>query len=402
MPPRMATVGSVLKGIVAGKSVQTLERPPLANELGILKVSAVTWGEFRPSECKAMPIDYEPGDCPRPMDGDILISRANTRELVGAPVMVCGDHPQLLLSDKLLKLIPDETVVDRRYLLRALRSTSAMAHFYRRAGGSTGSMTNITQSDIRDAAIHLPTLAEQRRIATILDLADEIRTLRRKLLAQLDRLAQATFVEMFGNPTTNPRAWPVKRFGEVLACPLRNGRSPSTNGTVSAKVLTLSAITGNAFDASALKTSPFAERPSPNQAVDSRDFLICRGNGNLRLVGRGHFPSNSMPDVTFPDTMIAAQASEDAVAPYFLEHLWASGAVRRQIESLAQTTNGTYKVYQAMLERIKLVMPPVRLQRTFARRIGRIEAVKRLQRAAIQNADMLFSSLQSRAFSGGL
>jgi type I restriction enzyme S subunit len=54
----MSTVGAILKGISAGKSVQTLDRPAVGNELAILKVSAVTWGEFRPHESKAMPANY--------------------------------------------------------------------------------------------------------------------------------------------------------------------------------------------------------------------------------------------------------------------------------------------------------------------------------------------------------
>jgi len=191
----MTTVGAVLKGIVAGKSVQTLERQAADGELGILKVSAVTWGEFRAYENKGMPSDYDPGDCPRPMDGDILISRANTRELVGAPVMVQGNFPNLLLSDKLLKLIPDDKLVDSRFLLRALRSDEATSHFFKRAGGSSGSMTNITQSDIRAAPIPLPPLPEQRRIAAILDKADTLQTKRREALVQLDRLARSMFEE---------------------------------------------------------------------------------------------------------------------------------------------------------------------------------------------------------------
>ncbi|MDZ4161488.1 MAG: restriction endonuclease subunit S, partial [Burkholderiales bacterium] len=199
MSTRLTTVGAVLKQIVSGKSVQTKERPAQPGEFGILKVSAVTWGTFRPNENKAMPKDYNPGNCPRPMDGDILISRANTRELVGAPVMVQGDHPHLLLSDKLLKLIPDESVVCRRYLVRALRAPDAAQHFFQCAGGSSGSMTNITQGDIRAAPIPLPPLPEQRRIAAILDQADALRAKRREALAQLDRLTQAIFVEMFGD-----------------------------------------------------------------------------------------------------------------------------------------------------------------------------------------------------------
>lgn len=225
MSAQLVTVGSVLKGIVSGKSLKTLERQPVGDEHGILKVSAVTWGEFRPGESKAMPAGYEPGDCPRPMDGDILISRANTRDLVGAPVIVRGNHPRLLLSDKLLKLIPDETVVDRNYLVRALRSAAAMAHFSGRAGGSSGSMTNITQSDIRETPLLLPTLAEQRRIAAILNQADALRTQRRTALALADCLSQAVFIEMFGDPVSNPNGLPRKRLTQVCHC--YSGGTPS-------------------------------------------------------------------------------------------------------------------------------------------------------------------------------
>ena len=214
MPSSLTTVGSVLRGIVSGKSVQTLERPAQDNELGILKVSAVTWGAFRPNENKALPPSYDPKDCPRPMDGDILISRANTRELVGAPVMVHGDYPHLLLSDKLLKLLPDESAVDARYLVRALRSPSASAHFFQCAGGSSGSMTNIMQSDIRSAPIYLPSLEEQRRIAAILDQTETLRTQRRTALALLDSLTQSLFLDMFGEGDSH--RWPVTSIGEIV------------------------------------------------------------------------------------------------------------------------------------------------------------------------------------------
>jgi Type I restriction modification DNA specificity domain len=219
----MTTVGAVLQSIVSGKSVQTLERPAQDGEYGILKVSAVTWGEFRPQQNKAMPADYEPGECPRPMDGDILISRANTRDLVGAPVLVRGDHPQRLLSDKILKLIPNRAVVDREYLVRALRFPAATAHFFKSAGGSSGSMTNITQGDIRSAPIPLPPLEEQRRIAAILDQAETLRTQRRQALAHLDTLTQSLFLDMFGDPVTNDSGWLRSTLGGVAAAKPNNG-----------------------------------------------------------------------------------------------------------------------------------------------------------------------------------
>jgi type I restriction enzyme S subunit len=90
LPPgwARATLGDLIEGIEAGKNVAAIGRPPGENETGIVKVSAVTWGEFDEEESKALPPDIEidPRHLIRP--GDFLISRANTIELVGAPVIV--------------------------------------------------------------------------------------------------------------------------------------------------------------------------------------------------------------------------------------------------------------------------------------------------------------------------
>ncbi len=169
-----------------------------------------------------------------------------------------------------------------------------------------------------------------------------------------------------------------------------------------AEVLTLSAITGSAFDGSARKVSTFLSLPPADQAVTVTDFLICRGNGNLRMVGRGQFPAYSMPEVTFPDTMIAARVSSELIESAFLQHVWNSTAVRRQIESLARTTNGTFKVNQTVLEGISFVSPPLLLQRQFSRRAMAIAEAKKLEAESLTELDALLSTIQHRGFIGEL
>jgi type I restriction enzyme S subunit len=120
------------------------------------------------------------------------------------------------------------------------------------------------------------------------------------------------------------------------------------------------------------------------------------------LVGKGYFPTGRMPDVTFPDTMIAARVSPERVERAFLQHVWNSTAVRRQIESVARTTNGTFKVNQTMLEGIDFVIPPLPLQRKFARRVVAVEKLKVAHGASLAEMDTLFAALQHRAFRGEL
>ena len=251
------------------------------------------------------------------------------------------------------------------------------------------------------STIPLPPLSEQKRIAEILDRAEALRAKRRAALALLDELTQSIFLDMFGDPVSNPKGWAIRSLTDVLSISLRNGLSPSKSGKVLANVLTLSAITGSAFDPMASKESTFMTKPPDNQSVDQSEFLICRGNGNVNLVGRGFFPKSSMPDTTFPDTMIAARIDTQVERP-FLELLWNSRAVRNQIEASARTTNGTYKVNQTMLESVTFVCPPLELQKRFTNRTDSIAKQKDFLQSSLFELDQLFASLQHQAFRGEL
>jgi len=188
----------------------------------------------------------------------------------------------------------------------------------------------------------------------------------------------------------------------VLVQPLRNGVSPSKAGTVTADVLTLSAITGSAFDASAVKNSTFTSALVDRKTVSIADFLICRGNGNRSLVGRAKYPNASLPKVAFPDTMIAARCDGERISRAFLDHIWDHDLVRHQMDALARTTNGTFKINQSMIESIVLPLPPIELQRTFDTCADRVSAQRELSGRGVDQLATLFTSLQHRAFRGEL
>ncbi|MEG4508011.1 restriction endonuclease subunit S [Microcoleus sp. F6_B4] len=323
--------------------------------------------------------------------GTIIIP---TRMAVGKAAINSID---LAINQDLKALFPKSDIFTR-YLLNFLLASSTKLE--KQAFGAT--VKGITLEILKNLEIPLPPIAEQKRIAEILDRAEEIRSKRREAIAQLNTLNQAIFLEMFGDPVTNPKGWSLLYFNDLLSMPLRNGLSPSNTGKVTSKVLTLSAITGNAFDEKAWKSSTFQSVPPITQRVDQSDFLICRGNGNIQLVGKGYFPTRQMPEMTFPDTIIAARILPELIERQFLQHIWNSRAVRRQLETLARTTNGTFKVNQTMLEGIVLVVPPLPLQSEFAHRVEAVEKLKATHRASLSELDALFASLQHRAFRGEL
>lgn len=289
-----------------------------------------------------------------------------------------------------------------QYLRHALLSPSFHASFMSTVAGVGGSLLRARPSAVAEIEISCPPLGEQRRIAAILDKADAIRRKRRQALALADDFLRSAFLEMFGDPVTNPKKWEPSTVAKLLAKPLRNGVSPSSTGRHLAKVLTLSAITGQGFDPQSAKTGLFDLPLAASDTVQDGEFYICRGNGNPNLVGKGYFATCSMEGTAFPDTMIAAMPDPDLVTKEYFEQVWNSRFVRSQIIQAARTTNGTFKVNQTAVEGIRIPVPPRPLLEEFSRRARAVRHVAARALEGLGQADTLFASLSQRAFRGEL
>ena len=155
-------LGEIIHGFTAGKSVRCEERAPQGHENGVIKVSAVTWGVFDPTESKTLPRDFTPAAKAKIREGDLLFSRANTRELVGAVVVVEHGPPNLYLSDKILRIEVNDD--DRRWLLWFLRSPQGRRQLEELASGNQASMKNITQGNVRRVLVPYPGSGERAEI----------------------------------------------------------------------------------------------------------------------------------------------------------------------------------------------------------------------------------------------
>ncbi|MFF0457295.1 restriction endonuclease subunit S [Nocardia africana] len=152
---RWGVLSDVLDRIEAGKSFTCDPRVAGPDEWGIIKVSAMTWGEFRANENKAVPYGRNIDPRYEIKSGDILVSRANTEAYVGAPVLVRKCRPKLLLSDKSLRLVP-KAGIDKGWLVHVLASPSVRREISRRATGTKESMRNISQRNLASVPIPLP------------------------------------------------------------------------------------------------------------------------------------------------------------------------------------------------------------------------------------------------------
>jgi type I restriction enzyme S subunit len=159
----------VIRKLEQGWSPQCENFPAEDGEWAVLKVGCVNGGNFNPDENKALPLELTPipelGICV----GDVLISRANTRELAGSTAMAKSDYPRLLLCDKLYRLRLRIEACLPEYLTMFLSTPSARGEIELSATGASSSMVNIGQSTITEMLMPLPPIGEQERIATFVN-----------------------------------------------------------------------------------------------------------------------------------------------------------------------------------------------------------------------------------------
>jgi len=180
-----------LRSMEQGWSPQCENSPAELHEWGVLKVGCVNGTEFNEAEHKRLPDDLEPLPSYEIKPGDILMSRANTTELLGRAVLVRVVRPRLMLCDKLYRMRIDPSSLDPEFLVFAFGSHASRYQFERDATGASASMKNIGQDTIKALLLPRPSITEQREIVRILNARDQRqRQVISKIEASIDRLRE--------------------------------------------------------------------------------------------------------------------------------------------------------------------------------------------------------------------
>ena len=193
-------LGDTIIKIEAGKSFKCDERPPKENEIGVVKVSAVSWGEFDEDESKTI-LSYDQfRENYLIRQNDFLFSRANTIELVGACVIVKNVNKNLMLSDKTLRLIFNENI-KKEFALYYLRSRLGRKEIESLSTGNQDSMRNIGQERIKQIQIPLCSIVEQQHIVeeieSRLSVCDKLEETINASLKQAEALRQSILKQAF-------------------------------------------------------------------------------------------------------------------------------------------------------------------------------------------------------------
>ena len=320
--------------------------------------------------------------------GDFLLTNSMS---FGRPYIMgtsgCIHDGWLVLSSK-----RDE--VDQDYFFHLLGSDFIYAKFTKLAAGAT--VKNLNIDLVSGVEVSFPPQEEQRRIAAILDQAETLRCQRRAALAQLDSLTQSIFLDMFGDPVTNPKG--IRKAALVDVAEISTGSTPGrgADGYYDGSIpwVKTTEVSGGVIRDTEEKLTDAGLRAIRGKLHPVDSILVAMyGQGQTRgrcaLLGIEASCNQACgvikPNQSFLPSFMFVQLSLAYV------RLRALGRGGNQ-ENLNLQLLGSFDV----------LLPPLPLQQTFATRIQAIESLKTTHRTALAELDALFASLQQRAFAGEL
>lgn len=254
----------------------------------------------------------------------------------------------------------------------------------------TSGQTGIDMDALKAYPMLLPPLAEQKRIATILDKADAIRRKRQQTIQLADEFLRAVFLDMFGDPVTNPKGWKVRSFGEFttlqqgLQIPISDRKSKK--GKDCFKYLTVKYLNGKG-------ESEYIHNPRKSVLVNKDQVLMTRtGNTGQIITGVEGVFHNNFFRIDFDPSIV-----EKEFMVYFLSY----PAIRSKILKLASTTTIPDLNHCDFLN-FTIFLPSRELQNSFSNIVSRVSKLRQGNENVLFENVFLLNSLSQKAFSGQL
>lgn len=288
-----------------------------------------------------------------------------------------------------IKAIECKAALDKRFLYYFLQSKSN--YFERVASGAT--VKGIKINHINDIEINPPKLEAQKEIVAILDEADKLRQLDKALIAKYDQLAQSLFLEMFGDPVTNPKRW--KRVKMNALCDFKKISVKPEDIYDSINYIPLDAIekeTGNIIN---IENPKRGEIKSNKFYFNESDILYGKLRPYLNKVALPNFEGICSSDI------IPIKPYPNKSNRFFISTIMKNSGF---VGFATERSSGANlpRISPKELEKYMIINPPFKLQNQFASQIQTIQAQKAHAQKALEKSEALFNSLLQRAFKGEL
>lgn len=298
--------------------------------------------------------------------------------------------------------IKSEKEVYQPFLYHALRSLNFDGKGDRAVKGIT-----LNKAKLRELLIPLPPFPEQKRIAEILDKADALCRKNKQLMAAYDELLQATFLDMFGDATTNLKGWNRKMLNELVDDSIKYSLSSGPFGSSLTSVdyvdngvpiLRGLNVSSGYLDMTNVKyISELKARELIRSEVHPADIVIIAVGSS----GKALMIPNSLKRAIMSQNFNKITVNQKIILPIFLEFSLNDRDVQEQIKRKMSDTVRTFFSLTNMKE-LQVICPPINLQNQFVKIVENIEAQKVLVKQSLQESEDLFNGLVQKAFSDGL
>ncbi|WP_310426109.1 restriction endonuclease subunit S [Chamaesiphon sp. VAR_48_metabat_135_sub] len=282
--------------------------------------------------------------------------------------------------------------VDLRYFFYALKNTDLARWTI------TTSIPGLNRDDLYSTEISLPPLEEQKRIAAILDKADRVRRKRQEAIRLTEELGRSIFLDMFGDPVTNPRGWKIVKLNDVCNRITDGTHQSPTWSTEGIPFLFVSNIVDGEID---FNVSKYIDNQSWKDLtsrclIELNDILYTTvgSYGNAALV-------RTTSKFCFQRHIAHIKPNISKIHPEFLLGLMQSDGIRKQADRQARgVAQKTLNLRE--LKAFQVFLPPTDLQEKYVSTRKRTEMQLKKQKDALKESENLFNSLLQRAFRGEL
>ncbi|MXS82014.1 restriction endonuclease subunit S [Nitrosomonas oligotropha] len=295
---------------------------------------------------------------------------------------------------------PDENICFPKYLYYAL--LQKVPEFLNMATG--GAQPNISQSLIRETEILLPSLEEQKRIAAILDKADAIRRKRQQVIALTDQFLRSVFLDLFGDPVTNPKGWKTIPLDEIadIHSGITKGRKIREQVLTEIPYMRVANVQDGYIQLDDVATIAISDEEKERYLLMKHDILLTEG-GDPDKLGRGAVWQAQIDPCIHQNHIFRVRIRNDEeFMPHYLSTLIGSQYGKRYFLIAAKQTTGIATINKTQLKEFPVLVPSIQLQKKFSNIVEKIEFQSQKITGNRLMMEKLFVSLTQRAFRGEL
>lgn len=328
--------------------------------------------------------------------GDILLSHINSVEHIGKSAIYQSDPEILIHGMNLLLLRPNRDLVTPEYLHFGLRSGGAREYIRARCKRAVN-QASINQKELGALELPIPSLEEQHHVVDLLSRAEGIVRLRREAEAKAQSIIPALFVDMFGDPATNPKRWPVVALGDVLRAADYGSSTKASDTGAGLPLIRMGNVSyDGALDLTDLKYVELEPHDAERFRLRKGDILFNRTNSK-ELVGKTGLWDADL-DAVVASYFIRLRVDESRVRPFYVWAFMNSRHMKRILFGTARGAIGQANINSKELKAFRLPLPTLQTQAEFEERCRELMGLRALQGRALQTAEHTFASILAKSF----